>query len=68
MAQAPQHVPRYVPARTNDGWAIVGLVVALAATCIISVAIIHQRTYRHPTDPTWHAAGSTGNPTNGTAH
>ena len=46
------HVPRYVPARTNDGWSVVGLVVLLAAACIVTTTIIHKRTYKHPTDPT----------------
>ena len=45
------HVPRYVPARTNDGWPIVGLISVIAAALIIAVAVIHQRTYRHPTNP-----------------
>jgi len=45
-------VPRYVPARTNDGWSVVGLVVLLAAACITATTIIHKRTYKHPTDPT----------------
>lgn len=52
------HVPRYVPARTNEGWSIVGLVVLLAAVCIITTVVIHKRTYRHPTDPMMRAAGS----------
>ena len=52
------HVPRYVPARTNDGWSIVGLVVLLAAACIVATTIIHKRTYKQPTDPTYRAAGS----------
>jgi hypothetical protein len=51
------HVPRYVPARTNDGWSVVGLVVLLAAACIVTTTIIHKRTYKHPTDPTYRAAG-----------
>jgi hypothetical protein len=46
------HVPRYVPAKTNGGWAIVALVFALAAACIVGVTVIHKRTYKHPTDPT----------------
>ena len=45
-------VPRYVPARTNDGWPIAGLVLLLAATLIVGVTVIHKRTYKHPTDPT----------------
>jgi hypothetical protein len=52
------HVPRYVPARTNDGWSIVGLVALLVAACIVAVTIIHKRTYKHPTDPMFQAAGS----------
>ena len=50
-------VPRYVPARTNDGWSVVGLVVLLAAACIVATTIIHKRTYKHPTDPTAQTAG-----------
>lgn len=69
MSQVPPFVPRYVPARTNEGWPIVGLVVALTLALIVSVTVIHKRTYRHPTDPTWHAAGGTGNSaTEGQAH
>ena len=58
MAQVPPHVPRYVPARTNEGWSVVGLVLLLAAICIVSTVVIHKRTYKHPTDPTYRAAGS----------
>lgn len=52
------HVPRYVPAKTNQGWSVVGLVLLLAATCIATATVIHKRTYKHPTDPTFHAAGT----------
>ena len=52
------HTPRYVPARTNDGWPVVGLVLLLAAACIVSVTVIHKRTYKHPTDPTWQSGSS----------
>ena len=45
------HVPRYVPAKTNEGWPIVGLVTLLTVALIIAVTVIHKRTYRHPTDP-----------------
>lgn len=51
------HTPRYVPARTNDGWGVVGLVVLLTAACIVSVTMIHNRTYKHPTDPTLATSG-----------
>jgi hypothetical protein len=51
------YVPRYVPAKTNRGWSVVGLVVLLTAACIVAVTVIHRRTYKHPTDPTFHAVG-----------
>lgn len=53
------YVPRYVPARTNQGWSVAGLVVLLTAACIAMTVVIHKRTYKHPTDPTFHAKGST---------
>jgi hypothetical protein len=51
------HVPRYVPARTNDGWSIIGLVVLLTAALIAMTTVIHKRTYKQPTDPTYRAVG-----------
>jgi len=55
------HVPKYVPARTNEGWGVVGLVVLLTAACIVSVTMIYKATYKHPTDPTWQSgADKTG--------
>lgn len=57
MAHVPPHVPRYVPARTNGGWGAIGLVWLLAVVCIVVTVVIYQRTYKHPTDPTWHAVG-----------
>lgn len=51
------HTPRHVPARTNEGWPIVGLVTLLTVALIIGVTVVHKRTYKHPTDPTWHAVG-----------
>jgi hypothetical protein len=57
MNPAP-HVPRYVPARTNEGWPVVGLVLLLTAACIVGVTVIHKRTYKHPTDPTFVSGGT----------
>lgn len=51
------HTPRFVPARTNEGWPIAGLVTLLTVILIVGVTIIHKRTYRHPTDPLNHAVG-----------
>ena len=47
---------------------MVGVVVALAIACIVAVTVIHQRTYKHPADPTWHAVGGGNNSAKGTAH
>lgn len=66
---ATSHTPRHVPARTNEGWSVVGLVLLLVAACIVATTIIHQRTYRPPTDPTFRAAGSrVGEGTERTTH
>jgi len=62
------HVPRYVPAKTNQGWSVVGLVVLLTAICIAGTTIIHKRTYKHPTDPTFISAGDKAAKTEGIAH
>ena len=48
----------YVPARTNQGWSVIALVLLLTAACIATATIIHKRTYKHPTDPTYQATGN----------
>lgn len=48
----------HVPAKTNQGWGIVGLVVLLAVACIAMATYFHQTTYKHPTDVRARAAGS----------
>jgi hypothetical protein len=58
MFSSMTHVPRYVPAKTNQGWPIVGLVTMLTIALIIGVTVIHKRTYKHPTDPANRAVGS----------
>ena len=69
MTHVPHgHVSRYVPAKTNQGWPIVGLIAALTLALIAMVVVIHNRTYKHPTDPTWHAVGGQDNATKGTGH
>jgi hypothetical protein len=62
MAHIPEHTPRHVPAKTNEGWPIAGLVTLLTVALIVAVAVIHKRTYRHPTDPLNHAIGGAGTP------
>jgi len=52
-----QYVDRYVPAETNSGWGIAAFIVLLALACIATATYVHRRTYKHPTDVTWHAKG-----------
>ena len=52
-----QQVDRYVPADTNAGWGIAAGVILLAVLCIATATYVHKKTYRHPTDVTWHAKG-----------
>lgn len=54
MAHTTDHTDRYVPADTNGGWGIAAGVIALAIACIITATVIHNRTYKPPTDPSWH--------------
>ena len=57
MAHVEKHTDRYVPANTNAGWGIAALIVGLAVVCIVTATVIHKKTYKHPSDPTWHAVG-----------
>jgi hypothetical protein len=52
-----QYVDRYVPANTNQGWGIAAFIVLLALACVATATVIHKKTYKHPTDVTWHAKG-----------
>jgi hypothetical protein len=60
-----EHQDRYVPADTNGGWPVAGGVIALAVICIIAAKVIHDRTYKPPTDVTWHAKGQRTAPAGG---
>jgi hypothetical protein len=52
-----EHQDRYVPADTNAGWPFAGGVILLAVACIVGATYMHKKTYKHPTDVTWHAKG-----------
>jgi hypothetical protein len=52
-----EHQDRYVPADTNGGWPIAGGVVLLAVVCAVIATTVYKRTYKNPTDVTWHARG-----------
>ena len=51
------YVDRYVPANTNGGWGVGIGIILLAVACIVTATVVHKRTYRHPTDVTWHGRG-----------
>jgi len=57
-----QHVDRYVPADTNGGWGIAAGVLLLVLACIVTATYVHKKTYKHPTDVTWHGKGEKGEP------
>jgi hypothetical protein len=60
MASQDQHIvhrDRYVPARTNEGWGAAAATVLLALILVSAATVIHKRTYKPPTDPSWRAAG-----------
>jgi len=62
-----EHQDRYIPARTNEGWGIAGLVVLLAVLCAAGATYTYQKTHRHPTDLKMEAAGA-HTPAVGAAH
>jgi hypothetical protein len=53
----PGHTDRYVAARTNGGWPAAAATIVFALILIGSATVIHMRTYKPPTDPSWRAAG-----------
>ena len=62
-----QYVDRYVPADTDGGWGVAAGVILLAVACIATATYVHKKTYRHPTDVTWHAKGQRGEQGHGEA-
>jgi hypothetical protein len=51
------HQDRYVPARTNDGWWAAAATVLLALILATSATVIHKRSWKQPSDPTYRAIG-----------
>lgn len=61
------HTPtpaKHVPAKTNEGWPYAIATIVLAIVCAAGAWYIHNETYKHPTDPSWHAIQNKG----GAAH
>ena len=55
--ESMEHLDRHVPADVNGGWPIAAGVVALAVAFAVMAFVVHEKTYKHPTDVTWHAKG-----------
>jgi hypothetical protein len=51
------HQDRYVPAHTNQGWRAAAATVLLALVLAASATVIHKRTWKQPSDPTYRAIG-----------
>ena len=50
------HVDRYVPFN-QEGWGIALFIVLLAIASVAFATTVHKRTYKHPTDVHFQAAG-----------
>lgn len=49
---------RYIPFK-QEGWGIAAFVVFLAVASAATATYVHNKTYKHPTDVRFHAAGAT---------
>lgn len=56
-ANVRPHVDRHIPFK-REGWGIALLIVVLAIGSAAFATVVHQRTYKHPTDVQFRAAGS----------
>ena len=56
-ANVRPHVARYVPFK-QEGWGIALFIVLLALASATIATIVHKRTYLHPTDIHFQAAGA----------
>ena len=55
-ANPRSHVDRYVPFK-QEGWGVALFIVLLAAASVAFATTVHKRTYKHPTDVHFQAAG-----------
>jgi hypothetical protein len=53
---ARPHVDRHIPFK-QEGWGVALAIVLLAAASIAFATTVHKRTYKHPTDVHFQAAG-----------
>ncbi len=55
-AHTPQDAGRHIPFK-QEGWGVALFVVFLAMASVATATYVHKRTYKHPTDVRFHAAG-----------
>jgi hypothetical protein len=55
-ANTRPHVDRYVPFK-QEGWGVAMFIVLLAIASAAFATVVHKRTYKHPTDVHFQAAG-----------
>ena len=56
-ANARPHVDRHIPFK-QEGWGVALFVVVLAIASAAFATVVYQRTYKHPTDVQFQAAGA----------
>jgi hypothetical protein len=56
-ANVRPHADRHIPFK-REGWGIALFIVALAVASAGFATAVHKRTYKHPTDVRFQAAGS----------
>lgn len=56
-ANPRSHVDRYVPFK-QEGWGVALFIVLLAIASAAFATAVHKRTYKHPTDVHFQAAGA----------
>jgi hypothetical protein len=52
-----QHPGRHIPFK-REGWGAAAFVCGLAVVTALAAGYVHKRTYKHPTDTRFQAAGS----------
>jgi hypothetical protein len=58
MQDAPQNQPRQHIPFQQEGWGAAAFVVLLAIATASGAFYVHKKTYKHPTDVRFHAAGT----------
>ena len=57
VPNARPHADRHIPFK-QEGWGIALVILLLAVASVVFATTVHKRTYKHPTDVHFQAAGS----------